>query len=149
MAKRSVTARIWALTPKISWMTMMAPRGRPSGSARQARIGLAPSGFSSIQWPMSLSRFERSTRAARAPLRNCDAADDQRQRDDMIGCEGLAEQRHRHDRAEHGHQIDEHPRSPRPDQLDPAHVKNLRRERGAERHEGERQESRPGRPDEA
>jgi hypothetical protein len=30
-------------------MTTMPPRGFPEGSARQARIGPAPSGFSSIQ----------------------------------------------------------------------------------------------------
>ena len=33
-AKPSVTDLTWLLTPKISWMTTMAPRGLPAGSAR-------------------------------------------------------------------------------------------------------------------
>ena len=100
-----------------------AARACRLGSARQARMGPAPSGFSSIQAHFDLLPFERTSmrRAARASLRDGDAADDQHERDDVIGRERFAEQTNRHDRAEHRHQIDEHARPARPDQFDAAH----------------------------
>src|SRR5258706_12784351 len=46
---------MWLLTPKISWITTMPPRGLPAGSARYAESVWPSAAFSSIILPMGRS----------------------------------------------------------------------------------------------
>src|SRR5271163_3901079 len=152
----------------------MPPRGAPLGSARQALSSKPSLAFSLIQSLMvrifpfrssthhedvTLSRDRESTgraapastswtRRGRRALRDGYAADDERERQQMVTSERLAEQADRHQRAEQRHEVHEHPGAAGADQLDAAHIEDLRQEGWAERGVDQQEQAPACRPDE-